>query len=359
MSAASPGTRPPGVTNPGTYRRPVEKIPYLQELGITAVELLPIFEFDEFGDPVPTADRRAAAQLLGLQHRRFFAPQSRYAATGRFGMQVDEFKTWSRSCTRPASRSSSTWSSTTPREGNDNGPTICFRGLDNSMYYMMTPEALLLRLHRQRQHASTQPSRVRDFILDCLRFWVERVPRRRVPVRPRGDLGPRRTAGCRWTTRRCWRPSAHDPVLRDASSSPSRGTRPASTRSAASPTPPGRSGTASSATPCASSSRATTACSANSPPAWSARPTCTSTAARGRASINFVTCHDGFTLADLVSYNDKHNEANGEDNRDGANDNNSWNCGVEGPTDDPEINAPAGQADPQRPAVAALSRACR
>ena len=125
---------------------------------------------------------------------------------------------------------------------------------------------------------------------------------------------------------------------------------------------PGRSGTASSATTCATSSGATPGRS------WPVRrPRCS--AARTlyghkdrepEQSVNFVTCHDGFTLNDLVSYNGKHNEANGEDNRDGANDNRSWNCGVEGPTDDPAVEAaaqPPGQELPHRhPAVA---RACR
>ena len=115
--------------------------------------------------------------------------------------------------------------------------------------------------------------------------------------------------------------------------------RRAATRSATSRSA-GRSGTASIATACARSGKATAARRASSPRGSPAPATCTSGAAAGpHASINFITCHDGFTLHDLVTYDKKHNEANGEDNRDGTNDNISWNCGVEGPTDDPEIIA--------------------
>ena len=122
---------------------------------------------------------------------------------------------------------------------------------------------------------------------------------------------------------------------------------PASTRWAASSATAGRNGTAASATTCAASSAATRARSARLADRLLGSPEIYGHKEReAEQSVNFVTCHDGFTLNDLVSYNHKHNEANGEDNRDGTNDNRSWNCGVEGPTDDPGDRAaaqPAGQ----------------
>ena len=125
--------------------------------------------------------------------------------------------------------------------------------------------------------------------------------------------------------------------------------------------PCGPSGTASTATPSATSGAASRPPSASSPPGSPAPRTSTRTTAAGPvASINFVTAHDGFTLRDLVSYNEKHNEANGEDNRDGESHNRSWNCGVEGPTDDPEIIALRAPAEAQLPRhAAALRRASR
>ena len=122
----------------------------------------------------------------------------------------------------------------------------------------------------------------------------------------------------------------------------------------------GPNGTASIATASADSGKGTAARVTSSPRGWSAPAICTQWSGRlPYASINFITCHDGFSLQDLVSYNEKHNEANGEDNRDGANDNYSWNCGVEGPTDDAGIQAPprASEAQLHRHAVALARRA--
>ncbi len=182
--------------------------------------------------------------------------------------------------------------------------------------------------------------------MTCLRYWVGGHARRWLPLRPGIDPRPRpprqraaRAAGRRDRSPRtaCW-PTP--------SSSPSRGTPPGCTRSARFPLAgAGANGTASIATTSAASGAASRASPARWPRACAAvRDLYQNTGRLPRHSINFITCHDGFTLYDLVSYNHKHNVANGEDNRDGTIDNFSWNCGVEGETDDPEIQSPAPPA---------------
>ena len=221
------------------------------------------------------------------------------------------------------------------------GPTLSFRGIDNAelLPARRRRPGALLRHHRHRQLAAHALPHVLQLIMDSLRYWVTEmhvdgfrfdlaatlaraVPRGRPPVgvlRP-GAPGPGRLAR--------------------SSSSPSRGTSAtAATRSAASRRC-GRSGTASTATPSATSGAASRPRSASSPAALSGSSDLYEhTGRRPIASVNFVTAHDGFTLNDLVSYNEKHNEANGEGNNDGESHNRSWNCGVEGPTDDPAILA--------------------
>ena len=217
-----------------------------------------------------------------------------------------------------------------------------FRGLANDDYYILDagPRALR-RLQRLRQHAQRQP--------------VDRPPPH--PRQP-ALLGRRRctsTASASTWPRSCHATRRGQPLERPAdpvghrdatrsspapSSSPKRGTPPGSTRSAASSATAGWNGTAVSATTCARFVKGDadgrggrdSACSA-------ARTSIGHLDREPEQSINFVTCHDGFTLNDLVSYNDKHNEANGEANRDGSDENLSWNCGVEGPSDDPAIEA--------------------
>ena len=226
-------------------------------------------------------------------------------------------------------------------EGNHLGPTLCFRGIDNANYYRLvdddqahyfdttgTGNSLLMR----------SPARAAaDHGLAAL--LGHRDARRRLPLRPGRHAGPPVPRG---------RPAVG--VLRPGAAGPGRlpgqahrravGRRRRRLPGGRVPPAVDRSGTASTATRCATSGAASRRRSASSPAGCPAPPTCTSTpGASPIASINFVTAHDGFTLADLVSYNEKHNEANGEGNNDGESHNRSWNCGAEGPTDDPAINA--------------------
>ena len=227
-------------------------------------------------------------------------------------------------------------------EGDHIGPTLCFRGLDNPAYYRLDPgdPRRYLDTTGCGNSLNAGDPLTLQLIMDSLRYWVTEmhVDGFRFDLAPTlarqeggfdagvGLLRPG-GAGSRW--------------CRGSSSSPSRGTsaRPTATTSAGSRRC-GASGTASTATRCATSGAATGRHAASSPPgsAGSAdlygRPR-----RRPTASVNLITVHDGFTLRDLVSYDDKHNEANGEDNRDGTDDNRSWNCGAEGPTDDPGVLA--------------------
>ena len=224
-------------------------------------------------------------------------------------------------------------------EGNQLGPTLSFRGIDNASYY---------RLHRppDRSHyfdsTGTGNSllmsspHVLQLIMDSLRYWVldMHVDGFRFDLASALARSSTRWTGCRrsstWSSRIRW--------CRRPSSSPSPGTSATAAIRSATSRRCGLSGTASTGTRCATSGAAS-------------RPRCPEFASRLTgsadlydsdnrhpiASVNFVTCHDGFTLADLVSYDHKHNEANAEDNADGTDDNRSWNCGAEGPTDDPAV----------------------
>ncbi len=339
----------------GTYRGFIEKIPYLKELGITAVELLPVFEFDQFDGPFRdpfTGERLANA--WGYNTVAFFAPESHYSYYGKLGEQVDEFKMLVRELHKHNIEVILDVVFNHTREGNHYGPTISFKGLDNNIYYMLNAQARVLqRLHRLRQHAQLQPPGRPPVHPRLPAVLGHRDARRRVPVRPGGGLRHRRRPAGEGQ-------DADHPRDRDrpgpvADQADRRAVEHhASTASGRSPTAAGPSGTASSATPCGSSSRGTPASPASSPAGSPARTTCSPPTPESERSpyhsINFVTCHDGFTLNDLVSYNDKHNERNGEGNRDGANDNNSWNCGYEGYVEFSDL------PDDQKAAIEALRK---
>ena len=213
------------------------------------------------------------------------------------------------------------------------------RGIDNAAYYRLSPEdpRYYMDFTGCGNTLNMQHPRVLQLIMDSLRYWVHGDARRRLPLRSGQHAGPRAVRGQQAGRVLRHHPPGPGAVAGEADRRAVGRRARAATRWATSRCC-GRSGTASTATASAASGRATAArvsefatrlAGSSDLYAWSGR--------QPYASINFITCHDGFTLQDLVSYNDKHNEANGEDNRDGANDNNSWNCGVEGPTDDPAI----------------------
>jgi isoamylase len=328
-----------GVRNPGTFAGLREKIPYLQELGINCVELMPVYEFDEFENSRPNP---ATGELLmnywGYSTVGFFAPKSGYAATGRLGMQVDEFKTLVKDLHRNGIEVILDVVFNHTAEGNENGPYISFRGLDNKTYYMLTPEGYYFNFSGTGNTLNCNHPVVRNMVLDCLRYWAAEYHIDGFRFDLAAILG-RDQNGAPLTNPPLLEALAHDPILAkckliaeawDAGGLYQVGSFPAygrwaewngKYRDAIRRFIKGDEGLAGEVAQGLQ----------GSPDLYALRgPT---------ASINFITCHDGFTLNDLVSYNDKHNETNGEENRDGANDNNSWNCGCEGPTDDRGVNA--------------------
>ncbi|WP_232248048.1 glycogen debranching protein GlgX [Streptacidiphilus rugosus] len=328
-----------GVAAPGTFAGLREKIPYLKELGINCVELMPIFEFDEWDNP--NSHPETGEPLLdywGYNTVGYMAPKAGYAATGRWGMQSDEFRTLVKDLHAAGIEVILDVVFNHTAEGNEQGPTISFRGLDNATYYMLTSEGYYYNFSGTGNTVNCNHPVVREFVLNCLRHWVADFHVDGFRFDLAAILG-RAEDGTPLANPPLLELLAYDPVLRntkliaeawDAGGLYEVGNFPAygrwaewngKYRDAVRRFLKGDSGMV--------PELATRI--AGSPDLYAGRGT--------HASINFLTAHDGFTLADLVSYNDKHNEANGEHNSDGANDNNSWNCGAEGPTDDPGVNA--------------------
>jgi glycogen operon protein len=334
-------TRSPtsGVRFPGTFGGIREKIPYLKQLGINCLELLPIYEFDEFENS--RVNPETGEQLYnywGYSTVGFFAPKAGYAATGKFGMQVDELKGLIKELHKAGIELMLDVVFNHTAEGNEMGPYISFRGLDNRTYYMLTPDGYYYNFSGTGNTLNCNNPVVRNMVLDCLRYWAAEYHVDGFRFDLAAILG-RDPWGAPLANPPLLESLAGDPVLAkcklvaeawDAGGLYQVGSFPAygrwaewngKYRDSMRRFLKGDTGLAGEV--------ATRLM--GSPDLYSGRGTA--------ASINFVTCHDGFTLYDLVSYNGKHNEANGENNGDGANDNNSWNCGAEGPTDDPEINA--------------------
>ena len=328
-----------GVTAPGTFAGLREKIPYLKELGVNCIELLPIFEFDETDNPRTDPDTgERLYDYWGYNTVSFFAPKAGYAATGRYGMQGDELRTLVKDLHAAGIEVILDVVFNHTAEGNEHGPTISFKGLDNATYYMLTPEGYYYNFSGTGNTVNCNHPVVRQFVLDCLRHWVADYHIDGFRFDLAAILG-RALDGTPLPNPPLLELLAYDPVLRhtkliaeawDAAGLYEVGNFPAygrwaewngKYRDTVRRFLKGDAGlTGELATRFA-----------GSPDLYAGRS--------AAASVNFLTAHDGFTLADLVAYNDKHNEANGEGNNDGANDNNSWNCGAEGPTDDPEINA--------------------
>lgn len=328
-----------GIKHPGTFSGIREKIPYLKSLGINCVELLPVHEFDEFEhsrlSPV-TGER--LMNLWGYSNVGFFAPKAGYAATGKYGMQVDELKTTIKALHSAGIEVILDVVFNHTAEGNEQGPYISYRGIDNKSYYMLTPEGYYYNFSGCGNTLNCNNPIVRNMILDCLRYWVSDYHIDGFRFDLASILG-RDQNGAPMNSPPLLETLAFDPVLGkckliaeawDAGGLYQVGSFPSWDRWAewngkyrddmrrflkgdAGMVP------------------AVMQRLQGSPDLYQWQNRMTS------ASVNFITCHDGFTLMDLVSYNDKHNEANGEENRDGSNDNSSWNCGAEGPSDDPEI----------------------
>ena len=326
-SGVSPHTR-------GTYAGLIEKTPYLQQLGVTAVELLPVFQFD--AQSVPPGQGRV--NYWGYSPVSFFAPHQAYSSRQDPVGPVDEFRDMVKALHRAGIEVILDVVFNHTAEDDDKGPTICFRGLDNRAYYILGPDPSHYANYSGCGNTlNANHPIVRRLIVDSLRYWVDEmhVDGFRFDL---ASILSRDPSGV---------PMPHPTVLWDIESEPAlAGTKLiAEAWDAAGLYQVGNfigdawkewngrfrddvrsffRGDEGMVTRLADGLL-------GSPEVYGHK------LREAEASVNFVTCHDGFTLNDLVSYNQKHNEANGEQNRDGADDNRSWNCGVEGPTNDPEI----------------------
>lgn len=315
----------------GTYAGLIEKIPYLQQLGITAVELLPVFQFDAQDCP------QGLLNYWGYAPISFFSPHHAYSSRHGSGV-VEEFRDMVKALHRAGIEVILDVVFNHTAEGDHNGPTLSFKGIDNSTYYILEQNR-----SRYANYSGTgntlnaNQSVVRRMILDCLRYWVHEmhVDGFRFDL---ASILSRDSSGY---------PLANPPVLWDIESDPSlAGTKLiAEAWDAAGLYQVGsfvgdswrewngrfRDDVRSFFRSERGSVRRVADRIIGSPQIYGHKER------EAEQSVNFVTCHDGFTLNDLVSYDRKHNEENREDNRDGADDNRSWNCGMEGTTDDPAI----------------------
>jgi glycogen operon protein len=318
----------------GTYAGLIQKIPYLQALGITAVELLPVFQFD--AQSVPPGHGRV--NYWGYAPVCFFAPHQAYSSRRDPLGAVDEFRDMVKALHRAGIEVILDVVFNHTAEDDHRGPTLCFRGLDNLTYYILEPDRSRYSNFSGCGNTlnANQPI-VRRLILDSLRYWVEvmHVDGFRFDL---ASILSRDPTG---------NPMPDPPVLWDIESDPVlAGTKLiAEAWDAAGLYQVGRFiGDAwkewngrfrDDVRSFVRGEDGTVGRLADrllgSPAVYGHKQR------EAEASVNFVTCHDGFSLNDLVTYNHKHNEANGEGNRDGADDNRSWNCGIEGPTDDPGV----------------------
>jgi len=324
------------VKHPGTFAAVREKIPYFKKLGINCVELLPVYEFDEFENWRMSPDGRTKLlNYWGYSTVSFFAPKAGLAATGKLGMQADELKTLIRDLHKNGIEVILDVVFNHTAEGNENGPYISFRGIDNKTYYILTPDGWYYNFSGCGNTLNCNNPIVRNMILDCLRYWASEyhidgfrfdlasilgrdqngAPIENPPllenlafdpvlgkcklIAEAWDAGGLYQVGSfpswgRWTE---WNGKYRDDVRKFLKGEPGKTWLVAQ----------GMQG---------------------SPHVYNPyyRGNC--------ASVNFVTCHDGFTMMDLFSYNWKDNFANGENNNDGTNDNDSWDCRVPGFSED-------------------------
>jgi glycogen operon protein len=316
----------------GTFAGLIEKIPYLQHLGITAVELLPVFQFDAQDCPP------GQVNYWGYAPVSFFAPHQAYSSRRDPFGPVDEFRDMVKALHRAGIEVILDVVFNHTAEGDQRGPTLCFRGIDNPSYYILEDGGT--RYANYSGCGNTLNANhpvVRRMIVDSLRYWVQEmhVDGFRFDL---ASILARDASG---------QPLANPPVLWDIESDPAlAGTKLlAEAWDAAGLYQVGtfvgdawkewngrfRDDVRAFFRGEPGSVRRVADRMVGSPEIYGHKER------EAEQSVNFVTCHDGFTLNDLVSYDQKHNEANGEDNRDGANDNRSWNCGAEGPSDDPAV----------------------
>lgn len=327
-----------GVSAPGTFAGLKDKIPYLKDLGINAVELMPIFEFDEM-ESARVVDGVQLYNYWGYNTVSFFAPNTSYAFNEEHNHEGDELKSLIKALKENGIEVILDVVFNHTAEGNEMGPCFSFKGIDNNVYYMLTPDAHYYNFSGCGNVMNCNHPVVRSFIIDCLRHWAieYRVDGFRFDL---ASILGRDQNGAPMANPPILESLAFDPVLGkmkliaeawDAGGLYQVGRFPSWNRWAEwngryrddmRSFLKGDDGMAGNAI-----TRITGSRDLYSPES------------RGhKASVNFMTCHDGFTLYDLYSYNEKHNEKNGWNNTDGDNNGHSWNCGAEGETDDPNVN---------------------
>ena len=333
-----------GVQHRGTFSGLMEKIPYLKELGINAVELMPIFEFDETMNS-RTVDGKQLLECWGYNTVGFFAPNSSYAAANEHNQEGTELKTLIKALHDNGIEVILDVVFNHTAEGNEKGNTFSFKGFDNNIYYMLTPDGNYYNFSGCGNTLNCNHPVVQQLILECLRYWTinYRVDGFRFDL---ASILGRNEDGSPMNNPPLLRTLANDSILSnvkliaeawDAGGLYQVGSFPASGRWAE-----------------WNGRYRDSLRSYLKGDSWNAWDAAWSISGSGdlyggyydnthsnyagyNSCVNFLTCHDGFTLYDLYAYNDKHNEANGWNNTDGANDNRSWNCGAEGETDDPEV----------------------
>lgn len=327
-----------GVSAPGTFAGLKDKIPYLKDLGINAVELMPIFEFDEM-ESARVVDDVQLYNYWGYNTVSFFAPNTSYAFNEEHNHEGDELKSLIKALKENGIEVILDVVFNHTAEGNEMGPCFSFKGIDNNVYYMLTPDAHYYNFSGCGNVMNCNHPVVRNFIIDCLRHWAieYRVDGFRFDL---ASILGRDQNGAPMANPPILESLAFDPVLGkmkliaeawDAGGLYQVGSFPSWNRWAEwngryrddmRSFLKGDDGMAGNAITRITGSR-----------------DLYSLESRGhKASVNFMTCHDGFTLYDLYSYNEKHNEKNGWNNTDGDNNGHSWNCGAEGETDDPNVN---------------------
>ena len=333
-----------GVKHPGTFAGLKEKIPYLKELGINAVELMPIFEFDEMIN-AREVDGKQLVEYWGYNTVGFFSPNASYAAAEEVNNEGTELKELIREFHENGIEVILDVVFNHTAEGNEQGPFFSFKGFDNNIYYLLTPEGHYYNFSGCGNSLNCNHPVVQQMILECLRHWTVhyRVDGFRFDL---ASILGRDEDGMPMNNPPLLRSLAYDPLLRnvkliaeawDAGGLYQVGNFPASKRWAE-----------------WNGQYRDTMRGYLKGNFWEANSAAWRICGSGdlyggyysegnnnyagyNSCINFLTCHDGFTLYDLYSYNNKHNEANGWDNTDGANDNRSWNCGMEGDIPEPHL----------------------
>ncbi len=322
----------------GTFAGIMEKLPYLKDLGVNALELMPIFEFDETLDHRDFYGRELV-DYWGYNTVSFFAPNTSYTSALEYNREGTELKELIKMCHENDIDVFLDVVFNHTAEGNEQGPVFSFKGIDNNIYYLLTPDGHYYNFSGCGNTLNCNHPIVQNFILDCLRYWVTTYHIDGFRFDLASILG-RNEDGSPMSKPPLLQSLAYDPILGkvkliaeawDAGGLYQVGTFPSWNRWAEwngryrddmRSFLKGDQGKASDAARRMMGS-----------------PDLYIPEVRGHnASVNFLNCHDGFTLHDMYTYNVKHNEENNWNNTDGADDNRSWNCGIEGETSDPEIN---------------------